>query len=585
MFRTITDRKKKRLCHRWIFIVPLIVLSGNANATEVIINGIEGELADNVQLSIGQAPPAEEKRKLERYTGELNGLVANALAALGYYNAEIDVSTRAKAADQPAAIILDIDANEPVRIKSFNITIDGSASEDPQFRSARSKPALKEGSIFVSADYEASKASLIRTAQDLGYFDFEFSKTEVRVSRRQLAADVTIHALSGERYKFGPVQFDKTIFTETFLRRWLTFDSGDPYDSSLLGELTQNLQSSGYFSGVRVKPVIDPRYSQIVPVAITLTRKKKNEVAIGIGYATDTKLRTKLTWGKPLINSRGHSAEYSLGLSRDTQSAGFSYRIPRKTQPLFNYWSIDYQLKNDVSVDTESFLSTLNLQRVTRTEKLWTESLFLRWERETFTTGSIEDQTDLLLPGISYSRSRSKGSPFPTWGQAFTFQLLGGSKRIGSSIDLFKTVGTYRHLRAISPRNTLIGTFQFGALKSNDYDRVPVSQRFFAGGDRSIRGFAYRQISPTNAAGEAVGGRFLEVISAEYNYRFLDRWSFAIFSDAGRAFNDKDTRYSVGAGIGIRWQSPVGPFRIDVARPISDEESGFRVHLSLGPDL
>ena len=574
-----------RLWYRGILIAPLMFVSSNVSAMEVIINGIEGELADNVQLTIGQAPPAEEKRKLERYIGELSGLAANALAALGYYNAEIDVNTRAEAEDRPAAIILDIDANEPVRVNKVNIAIKGPAEEDPQFRSAQSEPTLNEGDIFVSANYEASKASLIRTAQDLGYFGFEFSKTEVRVSRRKLTADVTIHAQSGERYTFGPVQFDKTIFTETFLRRWLTFDSGDPYDSSLVGELTQNLQSSGYFSGVRVKPVIDPRYRQIVPVAITLTRKKNNEVAIGVGYATDTKLRTKLTWGKPLINSRGHSAEYSLGLSRDTQSAGFSYRIPRKTQPLFNYWSVDYQLKNDASADTESFLSTLNLQRVTRTEKLWTESFFLRWERETFTTGSIEDETDLLLPGISYSRSRSKGSPFPTWGQAFTFQLLGGSKRIGSSIDLIKSVGTFRYLRAISPRNTLIGTLQYGALKSNDYDRVPVSQRFFAGGDRSIRGFAYRQLSPTNADGEAVGGRFLEVISAEYNYRFLDRWSFAIFSDAGRAFNDRDTRYSVGAGIGIRWQSPVGPFRIDVARPISDDENSFRVHLSLGPDL
>jgi len=127
---------------------------------------------------------------------------------------------------------------------------------------------------------------------------------------------------------------------------------------------------------------------------------------------------------------------------------------------------------------------------------------------------------------------------------------------------------------------------QYGAIHSNDYDRVPTSQRFFAGGDRSIRGFQFRDLSPRNSDDEAVGGRFLEVLSLEYNYRFLDRWSGALFADAGRAFNSFSAPYSVGVGAGIRWQSPVGPFRIDIATPVSeDNRDGVRVHISLGPDL
>jgi translocation and assembly module TamA len=350
--------------------------------------------------------------------------------------------------------------------------------------------------------------------------------------------------------------------------------------------LTQNLQNSGYFKSVRVQPQQDRRYGKTIPVKVDLTPKDNNQVAVGLGFQTDTGVRTKLTWGKPLINRLGHSADAALSLSEIEQNASFSYRVPRRKEPLYNYWGVEFGVKNVDVDDTESFLSTLNFQRVSRTPSLWTEFLFIRWERERFTAGSAEETTDLVLPGFSYSKTQSKGSPFPVWGQSTSIQVLGGSTRALSSIEFFKIIGTFRYLRALSDRNTIISAVQYGAIQSNDYDRVPISQRFFAGGDRSVRGFKYRDLSPRNTDNEAVGGRYLEILSLEYNYRFLDRWSGALFTDAGRAFNSFREPYSVGAGFGIRWQSPVGPFRVDIATPISDNDGGdVRVHLSLGPDL
>ena len=99
----------------------------------------------------------------------------------------------------------------------------------------------------------------------------------------------------------------------------------------------------------------------------------------------------------------------------------------------------------------------------------------------------------------------------------------------------------------------------------------------------AINSIRYHRANPD---GDAVGGRYLEVTSLEYNYRFAERWSAATFIDAGRAFNNFDTAYSVGAGVGIRWQSPVGPFRLDIAEPVDDERfNNIRFHISLGPEL
>jgi len=173
------------------------------------------------------------------------------------------------------------------------------------------------------------------------------------------------------------------------------------------------------------------------------------------------------------------------------------------------------------------------------------------------------------------------------WNLPIWFEVYGGSDEILSSIDIAKAVLNLKYIRAVSDRNTFIGALQYGAIASDSFERVPVSQRFFAGGDRSIRGFQFLEVSPINEDGDFIGGRYLEVLSLEHNYRFRDRWSSAFFVDTGRSFSDFDARYRVGAGFGVRWQSPVGPFRVDVAFPVSEsgDELRPRLHLSLGPDL
>lgn len=571
-----------------VLLFALLAPSIGQAATRLIISGAPDELEENIRLSVGRPPPSDEdERALRRYVRSLPEQASIALAALGYYAAEVDVKTRQAGTD--TEVVISVIPNDPVRVNIFSVSILGSAKLDSEFMSVLGRIPLRKNGVFLSDEYETTKSILIDKAQDLGYFDFQLIEKSVRVSRAQLTADIRLIANSGARYTFGDINFDESIFTEEFLSRWAPFEKGDPYSSGLVGEMTQNLQSSGYFSSVRVIPEFDKRSVRTIPLNVELTRKDKNQVAIGVGFSTDTKLRTTLSWGRPVINRRGHSAETELSLSRDRQTFSIGYQIPRDTQPLHNYWGIDYGLKNEIEdSDTRSFLSTLNFQRVRRTESQWIEALFIRWERETFTVGGEEDRTDLVLPGFSYSRTRTKGEPFVTWGQSASFQLEGGSSRFLSSIDLLKVSASFKYLREVTDRNTLIAAFQYGALYSDDFDRVPTSQRFFTGGDNSIRGFRFRDVSPRNPEGNTVGGRFLEVASLEYNYRFRDRWSGALFIDAGRAFNSFDTAYSVGSGFGVRWQSPVGPFRIDIATPINgnDNDTGsVRVHLSLGAEL
>jgi translocation and assembly module TamA len=124
-----------------------------------------------------------------------------------------------------------------------------------------------------------------------------------------------------------------------------------------------------------------------------------------------------------------------------------------------------------------------------------------------------------------------------------------------------------------------------GAMIVDDFDALPPELRFFAGGDRSVRGFDYQEIGETNASGGVIGGKYLAVASVEYEYYFLENWGAAVFVDAGDAYSST-LDPNVGAGIGVRWRSPVGIVRVDIAHPVvTDMDEKLRFHIIVGPDL
>jgi translocation and assembly module TamA len=131
------------------------------------------------------------------------------------------------------------------------------------------------------------------------------------------------------------------------------------------------------------------------------------------------------------------------------------------------------------------------------------------------------------------------------------------------------------------------GDFGYTAvdLLHGEFNDLPPSIRFFAGGDRSVRGYDYHVLGPTNAQNLVIGGKNLLVGSLEYEHRLLEKWSVATFYDVGNAFNDFSEPIKHSVGIGLRWQSPVGLIRVDVATALKEEGNPIRLHVMVGPDL
>ncbi|MEW8348451.1 MAG: BamA/TamA family outer membrane protein, partial [Candidatus Thiodiazotropha taylori] len=132
----------------------------------------------------------------------------------------------------------------------------------------------------------------------------------------------------------------------------------------------------------------------------------------------------------------------------------------------------------------------------------------------------------------------------------------------------------------------LLSRLELGATWAEDLTELPPSKRFFAGGDNTVRGFGYQDLGPEDEADDVIGGRYLAVGSLEVDRHISGKWSGALFVDAGNAYDrDYDSETAYGVGLGVRWQSPVGPVRFDVASGRVDDEQHWRLHIVVGPEL
>ena len=138
-------------------------------------------------------------------------------------------------------------------------------------------------------------------------------------------------------------------------------------------------------------------------------------------------------------------------------------------------------------------------------------------------------------------------------------------------------------VRAFGPGRALI-RMEAATTIVDGVEELPVSIRFFTGGDQSVRGYQYRSLGALNDLGEVIGGKHLLTGSAEYDFDVRPGWKGAVFVDAGNSFADfANFELYRSAGLGIRWLSPIGPIRADVAKGLDD--GSFRLHITMGPDL
>lgn len=566
----------------WLWLLLLLCVGGTASATvRLDIDGAPAELRENIRAHVGDLPQesADTGRRLQQRILQAARQAAN---ALGYYNSGFDLRRERK--DDHVILHLQVVPGERVIISSADIELTGAADHDPEFQQMRDRLPIKVGQPLNHGEYESAKHRLQNLALRRGYFDAKFSRHQVLVDAVDNTAQVELDFDSGERYRIGKVSFSKTLFDEELLYKMVPFKEGDFYNTDEVVELNRDLLESQYFSSVRVRPMPDHAIDYQVPIDVTLEAAEPNQVGLGLGYSTDIGPRAQANWKRRWINRRGHSSGAQLELSEPRQTIETTYRIPLSS-PVNDVLEFQIGLQDENLRDTESRRGTFSVKRLQRLQSGWRRTLSVRLDYTDFTVGDEHEATTLILPGLGFSRTRTSGGVDPLRGDRLLFNTEVAYPELGSDIELqYVRIGG-RWLKSVSRKHRFMLRADAGGLATSNFDKVPPSLRFFAGGDQSVRGYAYNSLGPKNSAGDLVGGHYLLTGSVEYAYQFLDTWRLALFTDAGNAMDSFDIDPKVGSGFGIHWISPVGPIRLDFAWGVSEDKVPFRLHFSMGPQL
>lgn len=569
-------------------LAPIVAL--NAHAEQTVLLKVEGikdkELYSNVRIHLSQLSN-DEADGSERYQQRVQQTVDKALRAKGYYNSQYQFSLTPRTRPKKDLLKLQVQLDQPVKLDEREVQFDGMAADDPEFAALR-KQIPAQGTVLNHETYDDFKSSVEKVAQARGYFDGEWTQHRLDVYPSAHSADWRLTYASGERYRYGDIRFVNNQIRTDYLQNVLRIQAGDPYHLTDLSQLSSDFSASNWFTSVLVEPDIHEADKR-VDLNVLLQPRKKNEMEIGVGFATDVGPRLQFGWKKPWINDRGHSIESNTYLSKPEQSFEFGYKIPVKAHPIHYFYQFSGGLEREDQNDTQSVGANLGFQRFWNHETGWAFSLGLKARYDAFQQASQPKlKTLLLYPTASLNRTRSDGSRFPLWGDSQKVTLNWGNKMWGSDVDFYSAKASTAWVRTYFSNHRLYLRGEIGYLHASEFKRITPTLRYFAGGDMSVRGFGYKDISPRDAQGKLTGASHLITASAEYQYQVYPSWWLAGFYDTGLAARKYQGKaLHSGAGVGVRWASPIGAIKLDIATPVRspNNQKGVQFYIGLGSEL
>tara|TARA_R110002167_G_scaffold41229_6_gene126005 strand:+ start:450 stop:2177 length:1728 start_codon:yes stop_codon:yes gene_type:complete len=568
----------------WIFAL-LPVFCQADGLLNVKVDGVSKAQEQNIRafISIEQLnnKSITSRTRLRYLHNKAPDQIRKALQPFGFYRPQITSTLTEN--DKDLLAHYQIDPGPPLLINRSDLLVLGEAQDDALFIRLLAEADLHSGAPLLHSHYEQLKRQLRSLAAEQGYYQAAFIEQTVEVDLGLYQANIRLHFDSGPRYYVGDFNFSPGPFAPDFLARYVPFKRGDPVQSSALIDLQTALVDTDYFQRVEVRPLWDQADGVKVPIDINLEPHKRTKYRTGMGYGTDTGARVKLGMTQRWVNSRGHQLNTQLLASQIRRSLDSQYSIPGK-KPTQDRYALRFSLSDENSEGIDAQNQSVGLSWQNQQGK-WQRLLGLDWEQERFTFGGETQRSKFLIPRFSLSSVTTKDRLNVQQGHRLTLEFLGGSDVLFSDTNFVQARLSGKLVHSLTPKLRFLSRFDAGTTLADDFDQIPATLRFFAGGDNSVRGYGYQSLAPKDEAGVILGAPNLLALSAEVDYKFKEKWAVAAFVDSGNAFEDTQLQLHTGIGIGLRWFSVIGPVRLDLAFPQNSDQDGFRLHFSLGPDL
>ena len=559
--------------------------------------GDDAEIIENIEVSLSLYQvlgKVQGESRLDYLLNQAERQTRQALEPFGYYNPVIRVDPQRT--DDSIVVQIHVDKGEPVRVRRENISIVGPAEDDQYLQRDLAAFSPRRGQAFDHTTYEASKVTITRRLNERGYFDADFTQRQVSVTRAENAADIDLGWDSGLRYNIGEVRFHQDYFRDDLFQPLVYWEQGSYWHEGKLDRLRESLTKLDYFSVIDIQPRPEEAWdhpNDEVPVDVTLTLAKRNIYTAGVSYGTESGAGVRGGVERRYVNRRGHKLNTQLDYAQKRKSLLTSYKVPA-----FRWLDGWYALSASVYDEQTDYIDLRNYKLIASRSGEVSENLTVvaslnvldeRWRYSSGDgyEGAQYQNSTLFYPQITADYVNVDDRMFPRRGYGGSATLRGGLGGVGADASFLQAHAVGRAYLPIGQNNRLIGRVEGGTTWTSDVLAIPPSLRYFAGGDRSVRGYAFREIGPRTPAPDrfALGAKHVLVASAEYEHYFgTGPWGVAAFVDTGSAFDDT-IALKTGVGLGVRWKSPVGPVRVDIARGLNDPDSAFQLYLNIGADL
>lgn len=580
-----------------LFLCTLVSVSALAQtpgtSPRINITGAGATLEDNIRSHVGALDERcnSPLRRLNRLIPAVRRDVERASQALGYYQLVQQVSFEQADADTNTAcwqLNINVQLGAPVRVGEINIEF-SNPNHDVLFNPVLEDLPLRRGNQLDHSQYERLKSLISGHAIENGFFAARFLRSELAIDLNSNLAHVHLAFEAGDRYRFGAVSINPLdALSDTFISRFMTFEDGSNYSTDALMTLRQNLNDSQYFSQIAVTPQLSQAVDLDIPVTVELAMRPKRSYSAGAGISTDIGPRLRLAYEDRYFNRRGHRLNAELGISPLQQDPSVSYVIPLR-DPVNESLRVSagFQRQEADSYITNTYRVGVAFRSVVSGN--WVQNIFTNFQHEKAELTGVQvretgtEQTNSTMSGINWSKTRADDPIYPTRGWRLFGQFSGAHENLLSDISFAQIYGSAKLVHPFGPGRLLIRG-EGATTLADEVLELPFSVRFFTGGDLSVRGYQFGELGATNKDGEVVGGKHLLVGSIEYDVRVRGNWIAAAFFDTGNSFGDfGNMKLKQSAGLGIRWLSPIGPIRFDVAKGLDDGD--FRFHITMGPDL
>ncbi|MFL6586674.1 MAG: autotransporter assembly complex protein TamA [Luteimonas sp.] len=601
--------------HACFAAVLLLCSSAAAHAARVErvdIVGLDEEMTENVRVSLGLQDAVGRDisgRRMGYLLREAERETRKALEPFGYYTPTIDVQR--ERAGEALSVRVVVDPGQPVRVRNSDIAIIGEGGQDQYLARDIARFVPSEGAVFSHPDYDASRNQLSRRLAERGYFDAEFASRRVEVTRADFAADIDVVWNSGDRYNMGATTFEQTpeqIINDDLLERLIYWEEGSYYHQGRIDRLRSSLGRLDYFSNIDIEPQVDQANDRReVPVKVTLTPAKRSIYTSGVSYGTDSGAGIRLGVERRYVNMRGHKALAQIDYAQRRKTLTLQYRVPA-----FAWIDGWYTASLQMADEQTDYIDSRRVELVGSRNGQYNEFLNLiasmhvlreRWayapeEDPDNPVVDVDDDFDGALyryATFAYPSLRAEyidvdDRLFPTSGIGGSVMLRGGLEGVGSDASFGQIHVRASWFKGIGERNRLIVRGELGHTFTDALVALPPSLRFYAGGDRSIRGYDWREVGPRIPARDgrrafAIGAKNVVTASVEFERYFTDTIGVAVFVDSGDAFDGTSPEWRTGVGIGARYKSPVGPLKLDIARGLDNPDSSFTIGLSIGAEF